>query len=579
MAVHGSLQELELLSLLQMVCEAGEDAWITVQRGSERATLYLQGGQVVHAEGADTVGEEVLYEILTWTEGTFALTRSGPAPRTSIQRDWTTLLLEGLRRLDEHQHASATPQTRTVLAVSDSEAFLTRLSTILDAYATAWTPLTTTSPTEAMALLRQLAPDILLIAWHGTPVEAAPLFCHLIEHRMRVPTVLIVQTESATIPATTQLNPALFLPEPLTDHGLIATLEHALARGVAGEALGLSLYTLCEWIRVAEHTCLIRILAPQGEGLMAFIEGRLLNAVTGQQTGEAAVKAILDWHPVTMELANVAAKVKSVIHRPFSDIVLEHRPTAVAQGTGIAESSLAAPEPQGASTLPTVRLLATPGAQNRRSTPQDTQKEQPQPLQDTDIPGQMPTPSVLDPSGIPRSEISDSALILAAGSEAMPAPGDSIPVTGARQSFIYDKGGVTTPLSPSIGVVEMAQATDSKIEKTLAEIMTINGAMGVALVDLTSGMALGKAGSTGLDMDVAAAGNSEVVKSKLKVMRDLGIRGDIEDILITLQSQYHLIRPLGSDSTLFLYVILNKDTANLALARRQLSKSEAGLVM
>lgn len=123
------------------------------------------------------------------------------------------------------------------------------------------------------------------------------------------------------------------------------------------------------------------------------------------------------------------------------------------------------------------------------------------------------------------------------------------------------------------------QTTEGKIEKTLAEIMTINGAMGVALVDLTSGMALGKSGNTGLDLDIAAAGNSEVVKAKLNVMKDLGIRGDIEDILITLQSQYHLIRPLGSDSSLFLYVVLNKDTANLALARRQLSKSETGLIM
>ena len=211
MAVRGSLQELELLSLLQMVCEAGEDAWITVQRGSEKATLYLQGGQVVHAEGANATGEEVLYEILTWSEGTFALTRSGPTPRVSIQRDWTTLLLEGLRRLDEHQHASATLQARTVLVVSDSEAFLTRLSPILDANATAWTPVNTTSPSEALAFLRQLAPDILLIAWYGNPVEAGPLFGHLIEHQTPVPTVLIVQAGSALLPATTPLNPGTIL--------------------------------------------------------------------------------------------------------------------------------------------------------------------------------------------------------------------------------------------------------------------------------------------------------------------------------------------------------------------------------
>jgi hypothetical protein len=125
----------------------------------------------------------------------------------------------------------------------------------------------------------------------------------------------------------------------------------------------------------------------------------------------------------------------------------------------------------------------------------------------------------------------------------------------------------------------MAQTTDGKIQKTLAEIMTINGAIGVVLADITSGMVLGKVGNTNLDLDVAAAGNSELLKSKLKVMQDLGIRGEIEDILITLESQYHLLRPLGSDSSLFLYVVLNKEIANLALARRQLSKSETGLIV
>ena len=70
-----------------------------------------------------------------------------------------------------------------------------------------------------------------------------------------------------------------------------------------------------------------------------------------------------------------------------------------------------------------------------------------------------------------------------------------------------------------------------------------------------------------------------MVKAKLNVMKDLGIRGEIEDILITLATQYHLIRPLGSDTTLFLYVVLSKDTANLALARRQLSKIESTLTV
>jgi hypothetical protein len=110
--------------------------------------------------------------------------------------------------------------------------------------------------------------------------------------------------------------------------------------------------------------------------------------------------------------------------------------------------------------------------------------------------------------------------------------------------------------------------------------MNIPGAMAAALVNMPSGMALGKAGNAaGLDLDAAAAGNTEVVRAKLNTMQSLGIKGEIEDILITLNTQYHIIRPLGLDTTVFLYLVLNKAQANLAMARRTMQKIEGALVV
>jgi hypothetical protein len=114
------------------------------------------------------------------------------------------------------------------------------------------------------------------------------------------------------------------------------------------------------------------------------------------------------------------------------------------------------------------------------------------------------------------------------------------------------------------------------IKSTLAEIMTIDGAVCASLVDASSGMVLGEAGS-GVDMELAAAGNSEVVKSKLKTMKSLGLNETIEDILITLGTQYHIIRPIESQAGLFLYIVLDKAKSNLALARRKAQNVEADL--
>ncbi|MBP2327028.1 hypothetical protein JOF56_007413 [Kibdelosporangium banguiense] len=120
------------------------------------------------------------------------------------------------------------------------------------------------------------------------------------------------------------------------------------------------------------------------------------------------------------------------------------------------------------------------------------------------------------------------------------------------------------------------------IETALKEALSIPGAVGAALVDIESGMSLGTLGGDWLDLDVAAAGNTEVVRSKLRVMSALGLNDGIEDILITLHRQYHLIRLLQSAkgaSTLFLYVILERERANLALARHHLKRVEADLMV
>lgn len=123
--------------------------------------------------------------------------------------------------------------------------------------------------------------------------------------------------------------------------------------------------------------------------------------------------------------------------------------------------------------------------------------------------------------------------------------------------------------------------TMSNTEASLKEAMSsIDGAIGVALVDYTSGMALGTlGGGKHFDLEVAAAGNTDVVRAKLRTMEHLGIEDEIEDILITLGSQYHLIRLLKAKSGngLFLYIALDSAKANLAMARHQLRRIETSL--
>jgi hypothetical protein len=115
------------------------------------------------------------------------------------------------------------------------------------------------------------------------------------------------------------------------------------------------------------------------------------------------------------------------------------------------------------------------------------------------------------------------------------------------------------------------------IKQTLEDLLTLDGAVCAAIVDSGSGMMLGSAG-TGVDLEVAAAGNTEVVRAKMKTMRSLGLSDTIEDILITLGKQYHIIRPLARKDGVFIYFVLDKAKSNLAMARRKCSDVEKDLI-
>jgi predicted regulator of Ras-like GTPase activity (Roadblock/LC7/MglB family) len=113
------------------------------------------------------------------------------------------------------------------------------------------------------------------------------------------------------------------------------------------------------------------------------------------------------------------------------------------------------------------------------------------------------------------------------------------------------------------------------VKTSVAKALEMDGCLGAALVDFESGLCLGTAGNPGFDLELAAAGNAEVVRAKKNIRDKLGLPDKIEDILITLNSQYHLIRMIGT--SMFLYVALDRAKSNLAMARRELASIDKNL--
>lgn len=112
----------------------------------------------------------------------------------------------------------------------------------------------------------------------------------------------------------------------------------------------------------------------------------------------------------------------------------------------------------------------------------------------------------------------------------------------------------------------------------ISELREINGFIGACLVDAESGLMLASESSDAkFDLEAAGAANTEVMRAKTEALNTLGLADTVEDILISLSSQYHLIRPLESNPMVFIYLAVDRKTANLGMARMKAKSVEGKL--
>ncbi|MGN5378958.1 MULTISPECIES: hypothetical protein [Streptomyces] len=127
------------------------------------------------------------------------------------------------------------------------------------------------------------------------------------------------------------------------------------------------------------------------------------------------------------------------------------------------------------------------------------------------------------------------------------------------------------------------------IDECLLEAMRLPGARGAALVDWTSGLALGTVGEApGGDHETTAAEAAELARMAAE-HGAFALHGDgaddgrppVEDMIVSNRDSYHLLRFLDTsfDSTVFLHLWLGREDGNLALARIRLGEMAARLVL
>ena len=156
-------------------------------------------------------------------------------------------------------------------------------------------------------------------------------------------------------------------------------------------------------------------------------------------------------------------------------------------------------------------------------------------------------------------------------------PTSSLPEDAREDQATVEEARSDASTSPGVHK-DPGDARIASLRNSLRKVVDIDGAIGAALVDVNNGRTLATAGGgEALDIEAAGTANLDVIRAESDVLEQLGLDDGIEDILITLGRQYHLIRPLERSSAgLFLYVVFDRERGNLGMARHQLKGLEAG---
>lgn len=117
----------------------------------------------------------------------------------------------------------------------------------------------------------------------------------------------------------------------------------------------------------------------------------------------------------------------------------------------------------------------------------------------------------------------------------------------------------------------------ANMRRTLEEALKIDGAIAAAIANWDAGLCLASAGGgPRLNIGAVATGHGLVLKARMAAVA-AGLARAVQELLITLEDQVHLIRPLRRRERLFVCLAIDKATGNLGVARHRLQGLASGL--
>ena len=408
---------------------------------------------------------------------------------------------------------------RRIVLVDDEEVLAWSLSNRLARAHPSWGIDTANNGSEALEKIHRAPIDLLIADVRMPGMSGIDLILAARADRPELPVIVMTAFQTSEVQRVAGAPYTGLLEKPFEFERLLELVDEALTERPTGFSGAISVQTLPDIVQLyvlSSATGLLVVNHRSGEGRLWFERGAILHAVTASARGDEAFYEIMMWSGGEFRMRAGAKAPERSIASDWQGLLIE-----------------------------SCRRIDEKRRDEERRRGRTSERE---------------PASATGWSQIPPAPDSDVDSFF----QQLTRDGDP--------SSRPTKKADTPPTQPSLEVT-------MNVKDSLAKLNQIDGFVGAAIVDSESGMLLGSEGGGALNLEVAAAGNTEVVRAKRKTMNNLALKDGIEDILITLGKQYHLIRPLRGRPTLFFYVALDRVRANLAMARIALADVEKELVV
>jgi CheY-like chemotaxis protein len=418
----------------------------------------------------------------------------------------------------------------SIVIVDDEGVLLDSLARVLQREFSTLSVKSTQDPRQARHWIEEEKPAVLITDVRMPEVSGLDLLSTASQRWGNVPVILMTAYASPEVDALVQLGTFKYLPKPFHNHQLIKLVQEMLTPMRVGFDGSIAVSMLADVIQLhalAGSSGILYVDSENGGGSIWFSVGRIVHAATMKAKAEDAFYEIMKWQGGRFSFAAQSVKEKT-IRMSSSELLME--------GYRRRDEDLNS----------SARPMAT---EARATSPPEVNLDDPVEL-------------IFD---LIEDDIEYSVTV-----EEKPKAEETLQAEEPPQA---EEKPISTILLEDTNMA-------NNIKESLSKLEGIDGFLGACIADSDSGMCLGTSGgSSGFNLEVAGASNAEVVKSKRKAIKNLNLRDEIEDILITLGKHYHLIRPTKSKPAVFFYLVLERSRANLALARMSLNDIEKDLVL